>query len=73
VSILKLLSAILKGKTRLATTLAEVESNSASAVLCVTIPGIEQKKSSAKTMLRFSVERLQPEPAEKFQQMTARI
>jgi len=44
VSILKLLSAILKGKTRLTATLAEVESNSASAVLCVTIPGIEQKK-----------------------------
>jgi len=46
VSILKLLSAILKGKTRLATTLAEVESNSASAVLCVTIPGIEQNNKN---------------------------
>ena len=47
VSILKWLRAILKGKTRLATTLALVESNSTSAILCVTIPGIEQKKKFA--------------------------
>jgi len=57
VSILKLLRAILKGKTRLATTLALVESNSTSAILCVTIPGIEQKKKKKKKFYKKNIKK----------------